>query len=469
VKEQHVTETEQFDVIVIGAGQSGGPLAGAFGTSGKRVALIERAHVGGTCINNGCTPTKAMVASARVAHVARRAGHFGVRTAPVEVDLARVRRRKRAVVEAFRKSSLRQVESTPNLELIYGVARFTGYKELDVRLNAGGQRRMTAELLIINTGGRPMIPPIDGLVESGYLDSTSIMELGELPERLLILGGGYVGLEFAQMFRRFGSRVTLIQRGERLIALEDLETSEAVTKILRQDGVEVRFNASASRVARDSTGKLALTVETEDGEQTLSGDQLLVATGREPSTDELDPAASGVTLDERGYIPVNDRLATNVSGIFAVGDVNGGPAFTHISYDDYRVLKTLLIEGGDASRSNRMQPYVMFTDPQLGRVGLSAGQAREQSLDVSVYEMPASAIARAGEIGETRGFLQAVVDNASGQLLGATVLSFEGGELMALFQIAMAGGLHYTELRDMVLSHPTFAEGLNNLFAGEPT
>lgn len=464
-----MAELERFDVIVIGAGQSGGPLAGAFGSAGQRVAIIERAHAGGTCINYGCAPTKTMIASARVAYLARRGRHYGVGTGPVEVDLARVRRRKRAIVESFRRGSQRHIEETPNLELIFGEAHFSGPKQLEVRLNEGGQRRLTAELVIINAGGRPLVPPIEGIADAGYLDSTTIMELGEVPEQLLVLGGGYVGLEFAQMFQRFGSQVTVVQRGERLVAREDPETSAAVADILRQDGLELLFNTQAKRARRTADGRVELTVESNSEERTLVGDQFLVAVGRVPNTDTLNLPAAGVETDERGYVVVNDRLETNVAGIYAVGDVNGGPAFTHISYDDYRILKRNLLEGGDSSRANRMLPYVMFTDPQLGRIGLSAGQAREQGLDVLVFTLAMSSVSRALEVDEPRGFMQAVVDKASGQLLGATVLSLEGGELMAVFQMAIAGELTYTHLRDMVLAHPTLAEALNNLFAGKPS
>lgn len=464
-----MVELEQFDVIVIGAGQSGGPLAGAFGAAGKRTALVERAFAGGTCINVGCTPTKTMIASARVAYLARRGRHYGVGTGPIEIDLARVRRRKRAIVEAFRAGSQRHLDEAPNLDYIRGEARFVGHKELEVTLNGGGQRRLDAELVIINAGGRPRVPPMEGLADAGYLDSTSIMELGDVPERLLVLGGGYVGLEFAQMFQRFGSQVTVVQRGARLIAGEDAETSEAVADVLRQDGLELLFNSAATHATRNTAGEIELTIVTADEERTLTGNELLVAAGRVPNTDMLNLPATGVETDERGCVIVNDRLETNVPGIYALGDINGGPAFTHVSYDDYRILKRNLLEGGDGSRAGRLLPYVMFTDPQLGRVGLSAGQARAQGLDVLVFNMPMSGVARALEVDEPRGFMQAVVDKATGKLLGATVLSLEGGELMAVFQMAIAGGVPYTQLRDMVLAHPTLSEGLNNLFAGEPS
>jgi pyruvate/2-oxoglutarate dehydrogenase complex dihydrolipoamide dehydrogenase (E3) component len=451
-----------YDALVIGAGQAGGPLAGALAKSGRRTALVERAHVGGTCINEGCTPTKTMVASARVAYLARRAADYGVRTGPVSVDLARVRQRKRAIVESFRKGGEGRLASA-GVDLIMGEARFTGPQAVEVRRNEGGTLALTAPWVFLNTGARPSRPPLPGLDGVPALDSTSVMELGEVPEHLLVLGGGYVGLEFAQMFRRFGSRVSVVQRGKQLLEREDEDVAAALTALLHEDGLEVLLDTEAVRVAHQG-GRVELTVRMPQGERTLAGSHLLLAAGRTPNTDRLNLAAAEVATDKHGYIVVNERLETNVSGVWAVGDVKGGPAFTHISYDDFRILRANLLQGGNATTAGRLVPYTVFTDPQLGRVGLSETEAGRQGRKVRVARMPMSYVARALEVEEPRGLMKAVVDADSGQILGFAVLGIEGGELMAAVELAMMGRLPYTALRDAVFAHPTLAESLNNLF-----
>lgn len=449
----------RYDCIVIGAGQAGGPLAGALARSGRRTLLIEREHVGGTCINEGCTPTKTMVASARVAYLARRGADYGVRTGPVSVDLGRVRERKRAIVQSFRSGSERRLEATAGLELLFGEARFTGPKEVAV-----DSRRFAADLMFINTGGRPAAPDVEGLHRVPSLDSTSIMELDRLPGHLLVLGGGYIGLEFAQMFRRFGSRVTIIQRGRQLLPLEDDDVAAAVLDILREDGVDVLLEAQASRADGDD-GEVRLTVRTPDGERVLTGTHVLRAAGRVPNTDRLDLPAAGIAADSKGFIRVNPRLETSVPGVYALGDVKGGPQFTHISYDDYRVVRTNLLEGGGACITDRLVPYTVFIDPQLGRVGLNERDARAQGRRYQVARLPMAHVARALELDESRGFMKVLVDPVSRLILGAAVLGVEGGELMAVFQLAMMGKVPYDQLRDAVFAHPTLAESLNNLFS----
>lgn len=453
-----------YDVIIVGAGQAGGPLSTAFARSGKRTALIERAHVGGTCINEGCTPTKTMVASARVAYLARRAADYGVNTGSVTVDQTVVRRRKRDIVESFRGGSERRVIAG-GADLIMGEATFTSPKTLAVRLRDGTTRTLTAEAIIINAGGRPALPEIPGLRDVPTLDSASIMELDAVPEHLIVLGGGYVGLEFGQMFRRFGSRVTVVQRKPKLLAREDDDVAEAVAKILREDGMELLLRTTPLHAQETLDGGIALTVHTPEGERTIVGSHLLVATGRMPNTDWLNPGAADIAMDSHGFICVNDRLETSVPGIYAVGDINGGPAVTHISYDDFRILRTNLIEGGNASIAGRIVPYTVYIDPQLGRVGLSEAEARASGRDVRVAKMPMSYVARALEVDEPRGFMKAIVDAETKQILGAAVLGIEGGELMSMLEIAMLGHLPYTALRDAVFAHPTLAESLNNLFA----
>jgi len=459
-----MTPALHYGAVVIGSGQGGNPLAQVLAQSGRRTALVEREHVGGTCINEGCTPTKTMIASARVAYLDRRSAEYGIADDTVTVDMIRVRQRKRKIVESFRNGGERRLEKV-GVDLIRGEATFAAPKELEVRLSEGGTSRLSADTVFINVGARPSAPPIEGLDSVPTLNSTTIMELDEVPEHLLVLGGGYVGLEFAQMFRRFGSEVTIVQRGPQLLSREDADVADAVAEVLRDDGVEVLLRTSALRAGRGDGG-IQLTVHTPEGECTLSGSHLLAATGRTPNTDTLNPEAAGVKTDERGYIKVDERLKTNVEGVWALGDVKGGPAFTHVSYDDFRIIRTNLLEGGDATTAGRLIPYTVFTDPQLGRVGLSEQDARDQGLDVHVAKMPMSHVTRALEVSEPRGMMKAVVDAGTGRILGAAVLGLEGGEITAMLQIAMTGGVPYTTLRDGIFAHPTLAESLNILFAG---
>ena len=455
---------EVFDAIVIGTGQGGKPLAQALARAGRKVAIIERDLVGGSCVNVGCSPTKTMVASARVAHLARRAGDYGVFTGPVRVDQAVVRARKRHIAETFSEGNRRGLEGTDGLDLIMGQARFSSERELEVQLREGGARTLAAEVIVINSGLRPAVPPIAGLEEVSYLDSTSVMELDAVPAHLIVLGGGYIGLEFGQMYRRFGADVTIVDRHARLMVREDEDVSEALGKILRDEGIELVFEAEAARIRRTEDG-LELDVNTDEGVRTLEGSHLLLATGRRPNTEDLALDAAGVEVDSRGFVRVNDRLETNVAGTYAIGDVNGGPAFTHISYDDYRVLEANLLKGAELTTRGRPVPYTLFTDPQLGRVGITEAEAVERGLDVLVAKLPMSHVARALESDDARGFMKAIVDRERGRILGCAVLGMEGGELMSMLQIAMLGDLPYTALRDAIFAHPTLAESLNNLFA----
>ncbi|CAA9436459.1 MAG: PF00070 family, FAD-dependent NAD(P)-disulphide oxidoreductase [uncultured Rubrobacteraceae bacterium] len=460
-----MTTEQHYDAIVIGSGQGGKPLAGVLAGAGHKTAIIEREHVGGSCVNVGCTPTKTMIASARTAYVDRRSADYGVHNGPVTVEMTEVRQRKQDIVDKFRDGVRQIIESTKGLDLFLGEARFTGPKELQVDLNDGETVRVSADNVFINVGARPLDPPIEGLDSVPTLDSTSIMELDEVPDHLLVLGGGYVGLEFAQMFRRFGSEVTIVQRGEQLLAREDEDVAEAVAEILREDGIEVLLETEALRAEQNSDGELQLTVQTPDEERTLSGSHLLVAIGRPPNTDSLDLDAAGVQADERGFVGVNERLETNVPGVYVLGDAKSGPAFTHISYDDFRIINTNLLEGGDATITDRLVSYVVYIDPQLGRVGMSEREAREQGRDVQVAKMPMTHVPRALEMDETRGMMKAVVDTDTGRILGCTILGIEGGEIMSMVHIAMMGDLPYTALRDGPFAHPTLAESLNKLFA----
>jgi len=455
---------DQYDAIIIGAGQAGGPLSTALAQAGWKTAIIERIHVGGTCINEGCTPTKTMVASARVAYLTRRAADYGVETGPISVDMKIVRKRKRDIVESFRSGSERRIESAQGVDLLMGEARFVEQKVVEVQLNTGETRLLTASTIFINAGARPSIPPIDGIHNVPTLDSTSIMELDRVPEHLLIFGGSYIALEFGQMFRRFGSKVTIIQRSAHLLSREDTDIADAVADILREDGIEILVETLVSHVGQNLNGNIEMAVQTAEGERILAGSHLLVAAGREPNTDWLNVEAAGIEIDKRSYIRVNDRLETNVAGIYALGDIKGGPAFTHISYDDFRIIRTNLLEHGNASIHDRLVPYTVFIDPQLGRVGMSETEARASGRAIRVAKMPMNYVARALEVDESRGFMKAIVDADSGQILGCAILGIEGGEIMAMVQMAMMGKLPYIVLRDAVFAHPTLAESLNNLF-----
>jgi pyruvate/2-oxoglutarate dehydrogenase complex dihydrolipoamide dehydrogenase (E3) component len=455
-----MSSPEKYDAIVIGAGQAGGPLSTALARAGRSTVLIERKHVGGTCINEGCTPSKTMVASARVAYLARRGAEYGVETGTVRLNLGRVRERKRSIVESFRRGSLRRIEGTEGLDLVCGDARFVAPRTVAV-----DGRVIRADLVFINTGARPAPAQVPGLQGAGHLDSTSIMELDEVPDHLVVLGGGYIGLEFGQMFRRFGSRVTIIQRGGQLLPREDEDVADAVLGILREDGLDVLLRAEASGAERIDERTVRLVVRTADGERSIDGSHVLLAVGRVPNTERLGLEAAGVATDAEGFVRVNERLETNAPGVYALGDVKGGPAFTHVSYDDFRIIRANLLERNGRTTADRLVPYTVFVDPQLGRIGLTEREAGKAGRPYRVATMPMSNVARALEMDEARGMMKVLVDPESRQLLGAAVLGVEGGELMAVLQLAMMGKVPYDTIRNAVFAHPTLAESLNNLFA----
>jgi pyruvate/2-oxoglutarate dehydrogenase complex dihydrolipoamide dehydrogenase (E3) component len=454
---------QHYDSIVIGSGQGGTPLCQALASAGLRTALIEKIHVGGTCINEGCTPTKTMVASGRVAYLARRGPDYGVHTRAVRIAMERVRKRKRDIVVSFRSGSERRIAKTRNLNLIYGQASFTGPKSIVVRTPKRGELHFTADRFFINAGCRPTVPDIPGLSEVPFLNSTSIMELAKVPAHLFVLGGGYVGLESAQLFRRLGSRVTILQRAPQLLSGEDKDIAEAVAGILQQDGIQIHLDSAVEEVS-GSRNRITVNFRTAGKSRKLEGTHLLVATGRVPNSDTLNLPAAAISADAHRFIRVNEKLETSAKDIFALGDIKGGPAFTHISYDDFRILRANLLENGNASTTNRLVPYTVFIDPQLGRIGISEAEARAQNLAVRIAKMPMNYVARALEVDESRGFMKAIVDATTDQILGAAILGIEGGEIMAQLQIAMMGQLPYTTLRDAVFAHPTLAESFNNLF-----
>ena len=443
----------KYDAIVIGSGQAGNPLSHKFADRGWAVALIEEAHLGGTCINTGCTPTKTMVASAQVAYYARNAARWGVRVKDVGVDLPAIVARKDKIVQSFRSGQRRNVEKRPNLHLYRGHARFADSHRLVV-----GDQTLEGERIFINTGARATIPRIEGLEAAGYLTNASIMELSELPEHLLVLGGGYIGLEFGQMFRRFGSRVTIIHQSGEVLPREDPDVAGELRKILEAEGIQFALNARTRR-AQKANGQIVLTLDGPSGSSTVSGSHLLVATGRTPNSDEVGLEKAGVETDSRGFIKVNNRLETNVPSIWALGDVKGGPAFTHISYNDYQIVYANVIEGKNLTSDDRYVPYSIFTDPQLGGVGMTEKEARTKGYKLKIGKVPMSYVARAIERDETAGLMKLVVNASNDRILGASILASEGGELVQVLGVLVMAGLPYTLLKGAVYIHPTLTEG----------
>ncbi|WP_313949229.1 mercuric reductase [Leptolyngbya sp. FACHB-261] len=459
-------DTEYYDDIVIGGGKAGKTLAPALVADGRKTALVERSSnmIGGGCINIACIPTKTMVASAEVANTVRNSATYGVKTNAPTVDLAAVVQRKQSVVQSARAVNLHNLETALGHELIIATARFVAPKTIEVTTAEGTTRLLTAERLFINTGTRPLIPSIPGLKETGFLTSESIMELEQLPEHLIVLGSGYIGLEFAQMFQRFGSRVTVIGRSEQILSQQDPDIANAVQTLLQRDGIEFLLNAEVLRVDRVDS-ETTLHIHIAGQEVSLQGSHLLIAVGRSSTTDSLNLAAAGVEVGAGGFIRVNERLETNVPGIWALGDINGGPQYTHVSLDDYRIIKANLIDGGNRSTRDRLVPSCLFIDPELAHVGLTETEARRQGHAIRVAMLDASAIPRARTLGQTDGLLKAIVDSVTGRILGCSLLCHEAGEVISTVQMVMQAQLPYTVLRDGVLTHPTMTEGLNLLFS----
>ncbi|MEJ6484749.1 mercuric reductase [Nostoc punctiforme UO1] len=465
---------QHYDDIIIGGGKAGKTLAPALVADGRKTALVERSlnMIGGGCINIACIPTKTMVASANVANTVRNSAVYGVKANTPIVDLAEVIKRKRTVVQSAREMNLHNLKTALDNNLIIGEARFIAPKTIEITTAEGNTRVLTAERLFVNTGTRPLIPSIPGLIEAGFLISESIMELKYLPEHLIVLGSGYIGLEFAQMFRRFGSRVTVIGQSEQILSQQDPDIAIAVQTLLEQDGIEFLLKAKVLRVVRTGNETI-LQIQVGDREITLQGSHLLVAVGRAPNTDSLNLAAAGVATDTRGFIQVNDRLETNIPGIWALGDINGGPQYTHISLDDYRIIKANLIDGGDSplerlrqrSTRDRLVPSCLFIDPELAHVGLTETEAQQQGYAIRVAKVDASAVPRARTLGQTDGLLKAIVDADTGRILGCSLLCHEAGEVISTVQMVMQAQMPYTVLRDGILTHPTMTEGLNILFS----
>ena len=443
----------KYDAIIIGSGQGGNPLAYRLADLGWSVALIEERNLGGTCINVGCTPTKTMVHRAQVAHYARNAAHWGVKASNVSVDLAEIVAQKDEVVLSFRAGQQRQVDKRANLRLHRGHARFVGPHQLKI-----GDELLESEKIFINTGGRPNIPVIPGLDTASYLTNESVMQLTALPEHLLILGGGYIGLEFGQMFRRYGSRVTVLHTGEQIVPREDPEIAAELQKALQAEGIQFLLNARTTRVESKNSAAI-LSFERLAGSSSVTGSHLLVATGRSPNTNDLGLDKAGIETARSGFIKVNGRLETNVPGVWALGDCKGGPAFTHISYNDFQIVYGNLVEGKNLTTENRPVPYCVFTDPQLGGVGMTEKEARAKAFKLKIGKCPMTYVARAIERGETAGLMKIVVDASNDRILGASILASEGGELVQILGTLMLANHPYTVLKGAVYIHPTLAEG----------
>lgn len=443
----------EYDAVVIGSGQGGNPLCQKLADLGWKVALLEREHLGGTCINVGCTPTKTMLASAQVAHYARRGAKWGVYAGGVRVKLGEVVDRKNKVVERFRGGQQRRVDARPNLRLYRGHARFLDGH----RLQVGGDM-VEGKRIFIDSGVRPKEPPIPGLAESGYLTNSSLMELRELPEHLIVVGGGYIGLEFGQMFERFGSRVTIIHHRPRILEREDEDVSRELQKALEAEGITFELSANPVQVSRHN-GTLTVTIDRPGERKDITGSHLLVAAGRKPNTDDLGLDKAGVATDEQGFIKVNARLETTAPGVWALGDVKGGPMFTHISYNDYQIIYGNLVEGKNLGIENRYVPYSLFTDPQLGRVGMTEKEARASGRKLKIGVLPMAYVARAIERDETSGMMKLIVDAETDRILGAAIVGIEGGELVQTLGALMLADAPYTVLKGAVFIHPTLTEG----------
>ncbi len=454
---------KHFDALIIGSGQGGTPLAKKLAKNGWKTALVEKNKVGGTCVNVGCTPTKTMIASAKTAYTVKGAAKYGILTNGFRVDMNVIHSRKQKVVESFRNGSQNGLEKTENLELIFGLASFTGERKMKVVLSKGGEEEITADKIFIDTGSHPYIPDIEGLNETGYYTSTSLMELGQIPGHLMIIGGGYIGLEFGQMYRRFGSRVTILEHNDRLLPKEDEGIAAEVLKFLQDEEIDVLTNAEILKVKKEN-GSIVAKIKRNTEERTVQCSHILVSAGRTPNTKDLNLQETGVVVNDRGQVIVNEKLETTAKDIYAIGDVKGGPEFTHIAYNDYIILYNNLLNGKNESIENRMVPYTMFTDPQLGRIGITEQEAREKGLNIKIARLPMMHVARAIETGDTRGIMKAILDADSGEILGAAIVGNEGGEIMSVLQMAMLGGITYQVIADMVFAHPLYTESLNNLF-----
>lgn len=452
-------ENERFDVLIMGAGQAAIPLAHDLAKAGKRVALVEERHLGGSCVNFGCTPTKAVIASAHVADLARRGSDFGLRIPTVEIDFPAVLARAKRILMESRTGLQRDLENTDNPKLFVGSARFEGKDDGAFRV-AVGSRVLIAGQVVLDTGTRSAIPQIDGLSKLHFICAENWLEATELPRHLAIIGGGYIGLEMSQFYRRMGSRVTVIDEGGQVSKHEDEDVARALQRLLETEGIEFHLNTTVKRVKTDD-GSATLMVEGGNGLFEIKASHVFVATGRTPNTDDLGLDTVGVKVSEDGIVEANERLATNVEGVWVAGDIRGGPMFTHTSWDDYRILLSQLT--GDGSRTtDRVVPYAIFTDPQLGRVGMTEREARNSGREVKVSRYDMKSNGRAREYGETEGFIKVVTDTKTKRILGAAVLATEGAELVHMYVNLMNADAPYTVIRDAIHIHPTLAEAVQS-------
>jgi pyruvate/2-oxoglutarate dehydrogenase complex dihydrolipoamide dehydrogenase (E3) component len=455
--------TENYKNVIIGSGEGGKYLAWHLAQSGEQTIVIERRWIGGSCPNINCLPSKNEIWSAKVADLVHHGAEFGSITGPVSTDMAIVRKRKREMVDGLIKIHLDRYKAT-GAELVMGEAKFIGPKSLEVRLNGGGIRTVSGQRIFINLGTHASIPPVPGLAESEPLTHIGMLELDRLPEHLIVIGAGYVGLEFAQAYRRFGSRVTIIQDGPQLLAREDPDVAAEILSIFTDEGIDVITSSQIVSVSGHSGEKVSVALRAPQGEKTTVGSDILVATGRTPNTTGIGLELANVELDKRGYIRVNDRLETTASDVWAIGECAGSPQFTHASLDDFRIIRDNLA-GGSRSTRGRIIPYCLFTDPQVAHVGLSETEAQARGVEVTVATMPMASVLRARTTGEMRGFMKALIDPNDGRILGFTMVGPEAGEVMAVVQMAILAGFRYTALRDAILAHPTMTEGLNGVFS----
>ena len=459
-------ELERYEILILGSGEAGKYLAWTFAGSGRRVAVIERGLIGGSCPNIACLPSKNVIHSARVAALVRRSAEFGIHSDAIRVDMADVRRRKRSMVDGLIAVHRQRYEAS-GAELILGEGCFAAAKTIEVRLPDGGARVLTAERVVIDVGSRAAVPAVPGLAECKPLSHVEALELDRVPEHLLVLGGGYVGLEFAQAMRRFGSRVTVAERAPQLAAREDGDVGQALRELFEAEGIELVLGAEVLDVEGRSGAGLRMRVRTANGERSIAASDILVAAGREPNTNGIGLDLAGVELDTRGYVRVNERLETTAEGVWAVGDCAGSPQFTHVGFDDFRIVRDNW-NGGRRTTRDRLIPYCVFTDPELARVGMNETEAQRSGIAYRIAKIPMTAVLRARTLSETRGFLKALVDAHSDRILGFTAFGADAGELNAVVQVAMLTGAPYTALREAILTHPTIAEGLTVLFSSEP-
>ena len=459
-----MSASEQYECLVLGGGNGGMYLAWHLARSGKRTAVVERRWIGGACPNVACLPSKNEIWSAKVADLVKHAARFGIQTGRVEIDMAAVRQRKRDMVENLEALTLGAYRSS-GTELIMGTGRFAAPRTIEVQLNEGGTRVLAAEQVFINLGTHATIPNVPGLEAARPLTHIEALELDRLPEHLIVLGGGYVGLELAQAYRRFGSRVTIVQRGGLLSDRVDADVALEIDRFLKEEDVRMVLGAQVERVEGSSGSEVRVFVRTATGKETIQGTDILVATGRTPNTSGVGLEAADVRVNAEGYIEVNDRLETTAPGVWAIGECcAGNPQFTHVSFDDFRILRDNLA-GGSRTRRDRLIPYCMFTDPQLAHVGLTEREAQARGIPVRVARLPMSAVLRAMTTGETRGFMKALIGASDDRILGFTMVGSEAGEILATVALAMQAGLPYTALRDAVITHPTMVEGLGSLFS----